>query len=149
MEAILLVKMNSLDVIVDVSNLTSDTSFKTEIKKPSGVKSISVNYVTVSLTVTDSSSEPIKFSIPLTGINVGEGLIAQPIDNDNGFITVEVQGASSVLSSIDESDITAYVDLEGLSEGEYTKEIIVKGSNPLAIYKAKRTEATVEILKKN
>lgn len=141
--------INSLDVIVDVSNLTSDTSFKTEIKKPSGVKSISVNYVTVSLTVTDSSSEPIKFSIPLTGINVGEGLIAQPIDNDNGFITVEVQGASSVLSSIDESDITAYVDLEGLSEGEYTKEIIVKGSNPLAIYKAKRTEATVEILKKN
>lgn len=141
--------INSLDVIVDVSNLTSDTSFKTEIKKPSGVKSISVDYITVSLSVTDSSSEPIKFSVPLTGINVGEGLIAQPIDNDNGFITVEVQGASSVLSSIDESDITVYVDLSGLSEGRYTKEIIVKGSNPLAIYKAKRTEATIEILKKN
>lgn len=142
-------EINGLDVIVDVSNLTSDTSFKAEIKKPSGVKSVSVNYVTVELTITDSSSEPIKFSIPLTGMNVGEGLIAQPIDNDNGFITVEVQGASSVLSSIDESDITAYVDLKGLSEGKYTKEVIVKGINPLAIYKAKRTEATVEIIKKN
>ena len=141
--------INSLDVIVDVSNLVSDTSFKAEIKKPSGVKSISVNYVTVNLKVTDSTSEPIKFNIPLTGINVGEGLIAQPIDNENGFITVEVQGASSVLSSIDESDITVYVDLAGLSEGTYTKEIIVKGTNPLAIYKAKRTEATVTISKKN
>lgn len=141
--------INSLDVKVDVSNLTSDTSFKTEIKKPSGVKSMSVDYVTVNLKVTDSSSEPVKFSIPLTGINVGEGLIAQPIDNDNGFITVEVQGASSVLSSIDESDITAYVDLSGLSEGTYTKEVIVKGTNPLAIYKTKRTEATVTISKKN
>lgn len=141
--------INSLDVKVDISSLTSDTSFKTEIKKPSGVKSMSVDYVTVTLTVTDSSSEPVKFSIPLTGMNVGEGLIAQPIDNDNGFITVEVQGASSVLSSIDESDITAYVDLSGLSEGTYTKEVIVKGTNPLAIYKTKRTEATVTISKKN
>lgn len=141
--------ISSLDVKVDVSNLTSDTSFKTEIKKPSGVKSMSIDYVTVTLKVTDSSSEPVKFSIPLTGMNVGEGLIAQPIDNDNGFITVEVQGASSVLSSIDESDITAYVDLSGLSEGTYTKEVIVKGTNPLAIYKTKRTEATVTISKKN
>lgn len=141
--------INSLDVIVDVSNLSNDASFKVEINKPTGVKSISVNYVTVSISVTDSSSETLKFSIPLNGINIGEGLIAQPIDNENGFITVEVQGASSVLSTIDESDITIYVDLEGLSEGTYTKEIVVKGSNPLLIYKAKRTEATVTISKKN
>lgn len=141
-------KINSLDVSVDVSNLSSDSSFKVEIKKPTGVKSVNINYVTVSLNITDSSYQPIKFSVPLTGINVGEGLIAQPIDNDNGFITVEVQGASSVLSSIDESDITAYVDLSGLSEGTYTKEVIVKGNNPLAIYKTKRIEATVIISKK-
>ena len=144
-----LAAINSLDVKVDVSNLSDNTSFKTEIKKPSGVKSVSINYVTVDLQVTDSSSEPVKFSIPLDAINVGEGLTPQPIDNENGFITVEVQGASSVISSIDESDITVYVDLEGLSEGRYTKEIFVKGSNPLAIYKVKRTEATVDLIKKN
>ena len=144
-----LASINSLDVKVDVSNLSDNTSFKTEIKKPSGVKSVSVNYVTVDLLVTDSSSEPVKFSIPLDAINVGEGLTPQPIDNENGFITVEVQGASSVISSIDESDITVYVDLEGLSEGRYTKEIFVKGSNPLAIYKVKRTEATIDLIKKN
>lgn len=142
-------KINSLDVEVDVSNLTDDASFKAEINKPNGVKSISVDYITVKLTITDSSSEPIKFSIPLDGENVSEGLRANPIDNENGFIVVEVQGAASVLSSIDASDIKVYVDLTGLSEGTYTKEIIVKGSNPLAIYKAKRTEATVTITKEN
>ena len=144
-----LASINSLDVKVDVSNLSNNTSFKAEIKKPSGVKSVSVNYITVDLQVTDSSSEPVKFSIPLDAINVGEGLIPQPIDNENGFITVEVQGASSVISSIDESDISVYVDLEGLSEGRYTKQIFVKGSNPLAIYKVKRTEATIDLIKKN
>lgn len=142
-------KVNSLDVVVDISNLTNDASFKTEIKKPSGIKSVSVNYITVDLNITDSSSEPVKFSIPLDGINLGEGLVAQPIDNENGLITVEVQGASSVLSLIDETDIKVQIDLEGLSEGIYTRKIIVKGANPLAIYSAKRTEATVEISKKN
>ena len=142
-------QINSLDVNVDISNLNTDSSFKAEISKPAGIKTLSTNYVTVNLNITDASADPIKYSIPLTGINVGDGLIAQPIDSDNGFITVEVQGASSVLSSIDESDITAYVDLSGLGEGTYTKEVVVKGSNPLAIYIAKRTEATVTISKKN
>ena len=59
------------------------------------------------------------------------------------------QGASSVLATIDETDIKAYVDLQGLTEGRYTKEVIVKGSNPLVTYKAKRTEATVDITRKN
>lgn len=137
--------ISSIDVNVDVSDIKENSTFKVEIKKPVGVKSISTNYVTVTLEITDSSTEPIKFDVPLTGINVADGLIAQPLDDENGFITVEVQGASSVLSSIDKSDIMVYVDLEGLTEGTYTKEIIVKGSNPLAIYRAKRTEATVVI----
>lgn len=141
--------INGIDVRVDVSDIKEDSTFKTEIKKPTGVKSMSTNYITVSLEITDSSTEPIKFDVPLTGMNVGEGLIAQPLDDENGFITVEVQGASSVLSSIDKSNIMVYVDLEGLTEGTYTKEIIVKGSNPLAIYKAKRTEATIVIRKKS
>ena len=139
--------INSIDVEVDVSDIKDDSTFKVEIKRPTGVKLISTNYVTVSLEITDSSTEPVKFDIPLTGMNVGDGLIAQPLDDENGFITVEVQGAGSVLSSIDKSDIVVYVDLSGLTEGTYTKEIVVKGSNPLAIYKAKRTEATIVISK--
>ena len=142
-------QVNSLDVNVDVSNLNSDTSFKAEISKPAGIKTLSTNYVTVNLNITDAASDPVKFSIPLTGMNLGDGLIAQPVDSDNGFITVEVQGASSVLSTIEESDITVYVDLSGVSESTYTKEVIVKGSNPLAVYIAKRTEATVVISSKN
>lgn len=146
-DSTVLENINSIDVKVDISDIKDNAEFKVEIPKPTGVKTMNTNYVTVSLQLTDSSSEPIEFEIALTGKNVGEGLIAQPIDKENGFITVEVQGASSVISSIDKEDILVYVDLEGLTEGTYTKEIIVKGSNPLAIYKAKRTEATVTISK--
>lgn len=141
--------IETVDVVVDISKVNSDTTFKAEIKKPSGVKTLSDNYVTVTLTVTDSSSEPVRFSnIPISGINVGPGLVAQPIDKDNEYITVEAQGASSVLSSLDKSDITAYVDLSGLEAGTYTRPVQVKGTNPLATYKAKRTEVTIIITKK-
>ena len=140
--------IDALDVVVDVSKVNSDTTFKAEIKKPSGVKSLSDNYVNVTLTVTDSSSEPVRFNVSLTGANLAPGLAAQPIDEENGFITVEVQGASSVLSSIKKDDITVYVDLSGLEPGTYTRPVEVKGANPLATYKAKRTEATVIITKK-
>ena len=140
--------IDDAEVVVDVSKITSDTTVNADIKKPSGVKSLSSNTVKVTLIVTEASSEPIRFTVPLTGINVGPGLIAQPIDEENGKITVEVQGASSVISSIDKSDITVYVDLEGLEPGTYEKEIMVKGSNPLATYKALRTKATVIITEK-
>ncbi len=141
--------IETVDVVVDISKVNSDTTFKAEIKKPSGVKVLSDNYVTVSLTVTDSSSEPVRFNnVPLTGINLAPGLSAQPVGDDNAFITVEAQGASSVLSSIDKTDITAYVDLNGLDEGTYTLPVQVKGTNPLATYTAKRTEATIVITKK-
>ena len=113
-----------------------------------GVKTLSVNYVTVSLKVTDASSTPVQFKVPLTGINLDQRFISQPIDDDNGFIVVEVQGAASVISSINQNDITAYVDLKGLEKGRYTKPIIVKGTNPLVTYTAKRTEATVDIIDK-
>lgn len=141
--------INNIDVNVDVSDIKENSTFKVEIKKPAGVKSMSTNFVTVSLEITDSSTEPAKFEIPLNALNLGEGLKAYPEDELNGFIVVEVQGAESVLNSIDKDDIMVYVDLEGLTSGKYTKEIIVKGSNPLAIYKPKKTETTIIIENSN
>lgn len=140
--------IESIDVEIDVSKLTSDTELKAQIKKPTGVKSISKDSVSVSISVTDASSTPVKFTVPLTGINVAEGLIANPVGKDNGSIVVEVQGASSVLDTITKDDITVYVDLKDKTVGTYTEKIYVKGTNPLVTYNVKRTSATVEIVKK-
>ena len=139
--------IDSIDISLDVSNITSDTSAKVEIPKPTGVKSMSTNSTTLDLTVTDVSNQPSEFSINLTGINVGEGLVAQPIDEDNGIIVVEVQGAKSVIDSITASDITAYVDLKDKEPGEYELDVKVNGSNPLATYVAKKTKVKVKVLK--
>lgn len=137
--------IDNIDISLDVSNVTSDTSLKVEIPKPNGVKSISTNSTTLELKVTDVSTEPKEFSINLTGINVKDGLVAQPINEDNGIIVVEVQGAKNVIDNITASDITAYVDLKDKEPGEYELDVNVIGSNPLATYVAKKTKVKVKV----
>ena len=88
-------------------------------------------------------------TVNITGINVPEGMVAQPIDENNGVIEVEVKGAKSVIESIQATDITAYVDLAGLKEGEHELNVKVKGTNPLATYVAKKTKVKIKLTRSN
>lgn len=139
--------INGIDIKVDVSKLTSDTTLDVDIPKPTGVKSMSQNSIKVKIFVTDVATKSNIQSVNITGINTPEGMVAQPIDEANGVIEVEVKGAQSVIDSVQASDITAYVDLKGLSEGQHELNVEVKGSNPLATYVAKKTKVTINLTK--
>lgn len=139
--------INGIDIKVDVSKLTSDTTLDIDIPKPTGVKSMSQNSIKVKIFVTDVATKSNIQSVNITGINTPEGMVAQPIDEANGVIEVEVKGAQSVIDSVQASDITAYVDLKGLSEGQHELNVEVKGSNPLATYVAKKTKVTINLTK--
>lgn len=139
--------INGIDIKVDVSKLTSDTTLDVDIPKPTGVKSMSQNSIKVKIFVTDVATKSNIQSVNITGINTPEGIVAQPIDEANGVIEVEVKGAQSVIDSVQASDITAYVDLKGLSEGQHELNVEVKGSNPLATYVAKKTKVTINLTK--
>jgi len=142
-------KIDSIDVKVDVNGVSSDISKKVEIEMPAGVKTMSINNVDVDIKVTDISPEPKQFSVNLVGLNLGEGLVAQPDGEDNAVIVVEVQGATEVIESISTEDITVYVDLNGYTEGEYDVDVQVKGTNTLATYVTKKTKAKIKITKSN
>lgn len=140
-------KLESIDIKVDVSNLTKSEKIKIEIPKPTGVVSMDTNYITANLTVTDVSSKPAEFKVNLTGINLSDGLVAQPDGEDNSVINVKVQGAKNVINSIKAEDITAFVDLKGYKEGTYDVEVQVTGTNPLAKYISEKTKARIKIVK--
>ena len=137
--------INDIDINVDVSKLNSSTTLDVDIPKPTGVRTMSQNNIKVKIDVTDVAAKSNVYSINLTGINTPEGLVAQPIDENNGVIEVEVKGAQSVLDSIQAADITAYVDLTGLTEGEHELNVKVKGTNTLATYIAKKTKVKVKL----
>ncbi len=139
--------INDIDISLDVSSLNSDTTVDVDIPKPTGVKSLSLNSIKVKINVTDVATKSNIYSVNITGINVPDGMVAQPIDENNGVIEVEVKGSKNVIDSIQASDITAYVDLKGLSEGQHELSVKVKGINPLATYVAKKTKVKINLNK--
>lgn len=141
--------INDIDIEVDISSLNEDTTIDIDVPKPSGVKSMSVNTIKINLAVTDVASKSNVYSVNITGVNVPEGMAAQPIDEDNGVIEVEVKGSKEVIDSIDVSDITAYVDLKGLNEGQHELFVKVKGTNPLVTYVPKKTKVKINLIKTN
>ncbi len=139
--------INDININVDVSSLSNNSTIDVDIPKPTGVRSMSANTVKIKLNITDVASKSNVFSVNITGINVADGLVAQPIDEDNGVIEVEVKGAKNVIDSINASNITAYVDLKGLAEGQHELEVKVKGTNPLATYVPKKTKVKINLNK--
>ena len=143
----ILKNLEDINIDVNVSKISSDTTLDLTIPKPSGVRSLSLSTVKLALKITDIDSEPAKFDVSLTGKNVGTGLVAQPVDEDNAVVEVEVNGTKSVLETIKAEDITAYVDLKGKGEGVYELDVKVSGKNPLAIYEAKKKKASIKVSK--
>lgn len=139
--------LDSIDIEVDVANLSNEANLDITIPKPSGIKSLSESSVKLNLKVTDVANTPSDYTVSLTGVNVGEGLVAQPVDENNGVIEVEVTGAKSVLDTIKAEDITAYVDLKGYKEGTYELDVNVEGNNPIVSYVAKKKKAKIKITK--
>ena len=62
--------------------------------------------------------------------------------------SVIVKGTKSVIDAIDESMITAQVDLSNYNEGEYEVEVKVTGADNKATYTSKTTKIKVVLSKK-
>jgi hypothetical protein len=98
--------------------------------------------------VDNSTSKPLKVPIQVPCLPASEPTSIVPALNSVTFNFAVAKTRKIVIGSTVYEANTTSVTIDGLTEGTYTKEIVVKGANPLAIYKAKRTEATIVISKK-
>lgn len=124
--------IDSIPISIDADgqgNNGSKTS-KVTFSKPAGVRSISDESVIVVLNFGEAKQR----TITLNGIrtsNVPNGLSANLVSENDKFVEVQVIGVESVINSIDEnsSDIYAYVDLTGMSTGQYSVQVKVVGND--------------------
>lgn len=124
--------IDSIPISIDADgqgNNGSKTS-KVTFSKPAGVRSIGDESVTVVLNFGEAKQR----TITLNGIrtsNVPNGLSANLVSENDKFVEVQVIGVESVINSIDEnsSDIYAYVDLTGMSTGQYSVQVKVVGND--------------------
>ncbi len=141
-------KITYIPVYVDVSDLKEDKKYSITITKPTGVRAISENSVSVSVTLGDETTKEIN-DVYLEYENLEDGLVVQAIDQSSTKVNISVKGVQSVLSELDPTTIKAYVDLKGLGVGEHEIPVEVTGSDLRVKYSSKTTKVTLRITEKN
>lgn len=134
-----------LPVTVDVNGVKEDKTYSINLVKPTGIREISEKTITVELKVGNVVSRDIA-NVPIDAIN-HDGYSVQVVGEQNRTVTVIVNGTKEVVDKIEASSITAYVDLEGKTEGEYTVDVKVKGQDTTVTYTPRVKEIKVKITK--
>lgn len=146
-EASSLETLNYIPVEIDVTDLAKNTEYKLEIPKPVGVKSMSVNNVTVNISLDNVSDKDIN-NVAIETKNLGSEYKVSAASSEDSFVQVNVKGVSSVIDQITADNITAYIDLQGYTEGEYDVDVNVEGTDLRVEYVSKTKKVKVKITKK-
>lgn len=142
-----LADLKYIEVSVNVSDIKSDQQYKLEIAKPAGVRYMSISTITVNVTL-DATSDRELSNVGLKYKNLNEDKYkVQASSSADTNVTVILKGVSSVIEQIKETDVTAYIDLSGYTEGEYEVEVKVEGNDSRVEYVAKTKKVKIKILK--
>lgn len=139
--------LNYIPVEIDVSDLSKDAEYKLELIKPVGVKSMSVNNVTVKITLDNVVDKNID-NIAIESRNLSPEYKVTALSSEDSFVQVNVKGVSTVIDSITSDNISAYIDLAGFVEGEYEVDVNVECSDVRVQYVSKTKKVKVKITKK-
>lgn len=139
--------LTSIPVEIDVNGLKEDKEYKIELVKPVGVSSLSVNNVTVNVSLGEIASKDIP-DVVITPINLDENKYKAQVDASGAIVTVNVKGVQNVIDDITAADINAYVDLSGLTEGEHEIDVTAEGTDSRVTYISKTKKIKITIFKK-
>ena len=134
-------------VEVDVDGLKENREYKLEIEKPKGVKSMSVNNVTVQIALGVATDKDIS-NVNIDVRNLNDKYSVQGLSQNDIQVTVNVKGVASVLNNLQAEDITAYIDLKDYGPGEYEVEVKVTGTDSRVQYLSKTKKVKIRVVEK-
>ncbi|MGE1126771.1 CdaR family protein [Bacillus wiedmannii] len=136
-------------VEVDLSQLTESTTFDTSVLLPKGVTSAKPNQVKVSVGVQKIKQTKTRtidgISIQKNGLS--KDVTAQLLSPQDGKISVDISGETSIVDKITAAQITAAINLQNVSPGTKDVSIQVSGPGNISI-EPKQKSAKVTIVKK-
>ena len=137
-----------IPIEISVEGLTENREYKMELIKPVGIKMMSVNNITINVKLDTVSNRDIE-NVSIEYINIDEDKYdLNAASAEDRTITVSLKGVSSVIEEMEASDIKAYIDLTGLTEGTHEVEVKVEGTDPTVQYIAKTKKVKIIITKK-
>jgi len=122
-DAIAELKSKGLIVEIDVTDLKENKTYKIDLPKPVGIKSMTVSSITVEVkldTITDKNIENVTINW-----DIDDGYVVNTVNPQDEKLAVNVQGVESVINGVTSDDIEAYVDVRGKAPGKHTVEIKV------------------------
>ena len=141
-------EINKIDVEISIpKDLKSDKKFTKTIKKPNGVRALSSKTVNIDVKIGDQSKTEVS-GVKISYKNLGSGLVVQGVEDTPTEIPIIITGVSSVIKDITAQEVYAYVDLNGLGEGEQTVKVYAEGSDNRVTYEPKVKEIKLLISKK-
>ena len=140
-------EMNYIPVYVDVENLSENKEYKLEIEKPVGIKSMSVNNITVNISLDTVADKDIN-NIQIETRNLASEYKVTALSSEDSSVTVNAKGVQSVLDQLTTDNVKAYIDLSGYTEGEHEVDVNVEGSDVRAQYTSKTKKVKIKITKK-
>ncbi|MCI5966848.1 MAG: CdaR family protein [Tenericutes bacterium] len=139
--------IESIPVKIDVTNLSSDKTFKVNIEKPAGVRNISSKTVTVKVSMDEVITKDFT-DCNISIVNLNSNYKAYAVSKEDSSVTVVVKGSSDVVNALDPNTIQATVDLTGYGPGEYEVEVKVTGNDLKLTYESKTKKVKIKIEQK-
>ena len=136
-----------LPVSIDVTDVTDDKNYIVNLTNPIGIREISIKTINVKLVLDEVVSTEVS-DVKINITNLGDGYIAQAVDENSSSVTVIVKGSQDVIDSLDPSTINAFVDLSDLGVGEHEVEVKVTGDDDRLSYTSRIKKVKVRITAK-
>lgn len=140
-------KLRYVPVYIDVKDLNTDRQYKLEIKRPVGVRSMSVNNITINVKLGKSVDKEVN-DVSIEYRNLSDEYTVQGLSAADTKVSVVLKGVNTVLDTIKTEDITAYLDLDGYTEGEHEVPVEVEGEDVRIQYIPKTKKVKIKIVKK-
>ena len=143
-----LAKVEFVPVYIDINGVSENKTYTVNVKKPNGIRDVSLKTITVKLTVTKESQVEIN-DVRIVHENLNPDLIVMTMSEYDVKTSVIVKGSEDAIKNLDSSKITATIDLaKYTSPGEYEVDVKVSGEDVKLSYEAKTTKVKVKISKK-
>lgn len=140
-------KLKFVPLTLDVSGLKEEHKYKLELPKPTGIRYMTVNNLTVTVKLDKATEKEIN-NVKIEPRNLGDGYIVQGLSADDTMIKVTAKGVSSVIDDLKSTDVTAYLDLKGFDPGVHEVEVQVEGNDPKIQFVSKTKKVKIRIVKK-
>lgn len=136
-----------IPVEINVDGLKDTKTYKVDLSRPVGVRSLSINNVTVTVTLGSVSNKKLE-NIGIESRNLSDNYTVQGTSATATKVTLSLRGVKDVIDNITADDVKAYIDLEGYGEGEFEVDVQVEGSDNKVQYESMTKKVKVKIVKK-